>query len=60
LNKGLKQGKYEFKEGFFGSDFIKAPVFMKLSPTAQIDVETFTGHGPVIRNKTYEEMNTYD
>lgn len=60
LNKGLKQGKYEFKEGFFGSDFIKAPVFMKLSPTAQIDVETFTGHGPVIRNKTYEEMNAYD
>ena len=60
LNKGLKKGQFEFKTSFFGSDFIKAPVFLKLGQTAQIDVETLTGHGPVIRNKTYEEMNVYD
>lgn len=61
-NKGLKSGKYEFKTGLFNwtTDLYRAPIFMKLNQTAQIDSGTFSGKGPIVKTPTYQEQLAYD
>lgn len=62
LNAKVKDsgGKYEFKKGFFTTDIVKAPIFMRLNATAQIDVGTFSDHGPTVNTRTYGEQVAYD
>lgn len=62
LNKGIKSGKYEFQKGMFNwsTDLYRAPVFMKLNQTAQIDAGTFSNKGPMVKTPTYQEQLAYD
>lgn len=63
LNKGIKgDGKYEFKTGWFKSttDLYRAPIFMRLNKTAQIDAGTFSNKGPIVTTPTYQEQLAYD
>lgn len=62
VNKGLKAGKYEFKTGLFNwtTDLYRAPIFMRLNQTAQIDSGTFSGKGPIVKTPTYQEQLAYD
>lgn len=64
LNKGIKSrdGQYKFQKGLFNftTDLVKAPIFMKLNQTAQIDVGTFSDKGPTVRTPSYQEQIAYD
>lgn len=57
-----KKGKLDFKKGWFDftTDIIKAPVFMKLKPTAQTQVGAFSNHGPVTVTPTYQNYLAQD
>ena len=60
--KRNKAGNLEFKKGWFDftTDILKAPVFMKLRPTAKTEVSTFANHGPLVSMPSYEELVTRD
>ena len=64
LNKNIKKkdGQYEFLKGWFNwsTDLVKAPVFLKLNDTAQIDVGTFSGKGPLVQTPSYQQQLAYD
>lgn len=63
LNKGIKgKGKYKFQTGWFDftTDLYRAPIFMKLNQTAQIDAGTFSDKGPIVKTPTYQEQLAYD
>lgn len=64
LNKNIKKkdGQYEFIKGWFNwsTDLVKAPVFLKLNDTAQIDVGTFSGKGPLVQTPSYQQQLAYD
>lgn len=63
LNKDIKgKGKFEFQTGWFNAttDLYRAPIFMKLNHTAQIDVGTFSGKGPMVKTPTYQQQLAYD
>lgn len=57
-----KKANLEFKKGWFNfsTDIVKAPVFMKLKPTAATQVGTFSNHGPLINTPTYQQQVTQD
>ena len=54
----------EFKKGTglfnWSADLYRAPIFMKLKPTAQIQVGTYANHGPVINTPGYQDLVTMD
>lgn len=60
--KANKHGALEFEKGWFNgtTDLYRAPIFMKLKPTAQNDVETLASHGPIINPMSYSDMVTRD
>ncbi len=60
--KEYKKNNIEFKKGLFDftTDVLKAPVFMKLRPTAQEEVGTFSNHGPLVMTPTYQTQVTQD
>lgn len=64
LNKGIKNkdAQIKFEKGWFDftTDLFKAPVFIKLKPTAQIDVGTFSNKGPLVKTQTYAQQLSYD
>ena len=64
LNKGIKNkdAQFKFEKGWFNwsTDLVKAPIFMKLNNTAQIDVGTFSGKGPMVQTPTYQSQMVYD
>lgn len=64
LNKGIKNkdAQFKFEKGWFNwsTDLVKAPIFMKLNNTAQIDVGTFSGKGPLIQTPSYQSQMVYD
>lgn len=64
LNKGIKNKdvQIKFEKGWFDftTDLFKAPVFIKLKPTAQIDVGTFSNKGPLVKTQTYAQQLSYD
>ena len=64
LNKGIKKkdAQIKFEKGWFDftTDLFKAPVFIKLKPTAQIDVGTFSNKGPLVKTQTYAQQLSYD
>ena len=64
LNKNIKKkdGQYEFLKGWFNwsTDLVKAPIFLKLNDTAQIDVGTFSGKGPLVQTPSYQQQLAYD
>lgn len=64
LNKGIKNkdGQYKFQQGLFNwsTELVKAPIFMKLNDTAQIDVGTFSNKGPMVQTPSYQQQLAYD
>ena len=60
--KRNKSGNLKFQKGWFDftTDIIKAPVFMKLKPTAKTEVSTFANHGPLVSMPSYEELVARD
>ena len=64
LNKGIKDKdqQYKFIKGWFdwSTDLVKAPVFMRLNNTAQIDVGTFSDKGPLVQTPSYQHQLAYD
>lgn len=54
-NKAYGDGKdiFEFKKGFFSTDLITAPIFMKISRTAYDDAATMTGNGSMVTTPDY-------
>ena len=54
----------EFKKGTglfnWSADLYRAPIFMKLKPTAQIQVGTYANHGPVTNTPGYQDLVTMD
>lgn len=60
--KEYKKNNIEFRKGLFDftTDILKAPVFMKLRPTAQEEVGTFSNHGPLVMTPTYQTQVTQD
>ena len=57
-----KDGDLKFKKGWFNwsTDLVKAPIFMKLRPTAQTEVGTFANHGPLVKTQTYQTQLAQD
>lgn len=57
-----KDGNLKFKKGWFNwsTDLVKAPIFMKLRPTAQTEVGTFANHGPLVKTQTYQTQLAQD
>lgn len=60
--KEFKHGNIEFKKGLFDftTDILKAPVFMKLRPTAQQEVGTLSNHGPLVLTQPYQTQVVQD
>lgn len=61
-NKAYGDGEeiFEFKKGFFSTDLIKAPVFMKIKRTAYNDASTLTGNGSMVTTPTYADALARD
>lgn len=62
-NKGLKgDGQYKFPQGWFEmtTDLVAAPVFLQVGSTAQYNVGTVVGHGPLVSTIPYEQQIAKD
>lgn len=63
-NKGMKNkdGQYQFPQGWWewSTDLIAAPVFLQVSDTAQFDVGTVAGHGPLVNTVPYTQQIAQD
>lgn len=63
-NKGMKNkdGQYKFPQGWWewSTDLVAAPVFLQVSDTAQFDVGTVTGQGPLVNTVPYTQQIAQD
>lgn len=57
-----KDGHLKFNKGWFdwSTDIMKAPVFMKMHPTAQQEVGALSNYGPRVTQQTYENAAVQD
>ena len=54
-----KDAHLNFKEGWF-SNLYRVPIFMKLTSTAPVDVNTLVNQGPLISTPTYGQAVAWD